>query len=188
MARLDLAPTQVVIDEFFEGEKAPRGTVNESTLRQTIMSIMTRTDSAYVPVEAIYDTGVVENPQAVVAPAVAGAVVVTTNTPFIPETAPGAGDQIAAVAGIIDITDFNPEEIYVVSIGTPGTPETLMNAENVIVEGDFDKLSVHYQNGTLTICGKITDDIVARKIVVRLSNAYYDSIDTEMTLNVALPV
>jgi len=182
---LDIAGVNSVINDFFEGDKAPRGTVNESTLRQTIASILTRSDAAYVPVTALYDTGEVTVVTSVVGEE--GAIAVTANALFVPETTPGAGDQIAPIAGIIDITDYNCEETYVVSIGTPIVAESLVNAENVLIEGDFDKLSVHYQNGSITVSGKITENIVGRKVVVRLSNAYYDSIDTELILNVSLP-
>ncbi len=198
MALGTLEETQGVINDFFSGDRAPRGQISESTLRQTILSILTRADVDYIaaPVVVAYDAGFVDGvadieTPAPAAPALPSNIAVVAHVPAVEEVpdpldplvplVPGA----AAIPGTIIIDEYKEDLVYTITTTTTGD---VTQAEFQIVEGDFDKITAHYQLGTLTICGKITDDIVERPITVRFENAYYDTVEAPMLLSVALPV
>ncbi len=198
MALDTLEVTQGVINDFFGSEKAPRGQVSESTLRHTIMSILTRADTTYVadPVVVAYDAGFVDGiadieTPAPAAPALPSNIAVVAHVPAVEEV-PDPSDPLvplvpgaAAIPGTIIIDEYKEDLVYTVTTTTTGNVD---QSEFQIVEGDFDKISAHYQLGTLTISGKITADIVERPITVRFENAYYDIVEAPMLLSVALPV
>ncbi len=196
MALGTIEENQVVINDFFSGDKAPRGTVNESTLRQTILSIITRADTAYVDLLLAYDAGFVDGEAdietpAPAAPALPSNIAVVAHVPAVvgtPDLAPadpGYIAPVAAIPGTIVIDEYKEDLVYTVTTTTTGD---ITQVEHTIVEGGFDKMDVHYQNGTITISGKITDNIVERPFTVCAENAYYDDTTAPMLLSVALPV
>ncbi len=198
MALGTLEETQGVINDFFSGDRAPRGTISESTLRQTILSVLTRADVDYIaaPVVVAYDAGFVDGvadieTPAPAAPALPSNIAVVAHVPAVvgtPDLAPadpGYIAPVAAIPGTIVIDEYKEDLVYTITTTTTGD---VTQAEFQIIEGGFDKIDVHYQNGTLTICGKITGDIVERPITVRFENAYYDTVEAPMLLSVALPV
>ncbi len=170
MADKTIVETQAVVESFFDG-RAPRGVVTESTIKQTINSILTRTHADYAVPTVVYDTGdMVEN---------------------------GLGDptttSITVGTGTIEILGYREDVTYTVTPTLAGNQD---QGEFKIVTGDqgnaevsyqpWDKVNVNYQSGVLTIQGKITEDIIDRPIVIVFENAYFDKVEVVMLLTVGL--
>ena len=178
--------TQAVVESFFDG-RAPRGVVTESTIKQTINSILTRTNDSYAIPTVVYDTGVIIDTGA--GTTSASNLTVAQNVTADPSGTPAT----LAEAGTIVITEYDSNTIYTV---TPTVTGNVDQGEYKIVTGDqgnaevsyqpWDKVSVNYQSGVLTIQGKITEDIFERPIVISFENAYFDRVEVVMLLTVGL--
>lgn len=160
MALQSIEKTVSVISDYFGGRKAPRGAINDSTLKQIIRSIIVRADGSYMPPTVTYgSTNIVEvldydKENGAVVEAVASGT-------GIPQEGSGSGSGISD-----DGTGFQFE----------------------IIDGGFEFLNIDATNGNLKIAGNIESDILNRMVTVRVTNGYGDDAEVVIDLSIKLPV
>jgi hypothetical protein len=148
-----------IISDFFGGDKGPRGSIDASYVRLAVQSILIRSNDDYVAPTAEWGT-----------------------------------------ANVIDIVDYDETQVYEFNATVAGTgikedsgtgsglDENATGSEYCIVAGGFENVSIDVGTGRISITGKIVSDITGREIVVAMTNAYYETVEIAITLNIALPV